>query len=225
MGQALSTEWGPVPVVLIFRRSTRQRRRRPTLHLLPSLLSLCFVLLIAEVKSFTWNCHMNVWKTTVCELFAVEYPKLLIRVEAFPPQKALSTLKDAQGVAKIARSLGNGLLATKLVLTELIRKLSSQHKRAKAPILNLWATFVRHGTASIVSTAATPTTEYNVFLFDASRFTPADVAHPNSCVQIARLRVRNCCCVKEPMTSGKLSSESRKVTWRDDVCQTSSGLY
>ena len=157
-----------------------------------------FRALIAEMKGSTGTCHMDVWKTTLCELFAVEYSKLPIRVEALPPhKKRFPHLKDAEATSllrlfeqvfisssgtfkewqRIARSLGNGLLTTKWAFTELIRKLSSQHKWAKAPILNHWASVVRHGTSSTASTAASTTTEYKDFMFDPSRFPPDDIEH------------------------------------------------
>ena len=56
-----------------------------------------FRALIGEMKGSTGTCHMDIWKTTICELFAVEYFKLPIRVEALPlHKKRFPHLKDAE---------------------------------------------------------------------------------------------------------------------------------
>ena len=158
-----------------------------------------FHALVAEMKSHPGSSQIDAWLLTIKDLFAVEFEKLPINATELPASKAryprlraseassLLRLFEQAFVAsagtfndwkKLASALGKDLVLTKWAFTAIVRRLTSQHKWAQAPVLNQWAQVVKQGTSTPKGSRDSPSNpKYEDFMFDPSKFTHEEAEH------------------------------------------------
>lgn len=143
--------------------------------------------------------QVEAWRTTIKTLFAKAFNAVSVQTEDLPAARKRFPKLNAEEASslvglfeqvfvrnhgtfsdwqKMATAITHELLTTKWALKEIIRRLSSQHKWAQAPVLNQWARVVRTGATSTNQEqpcASIPTQRFEDFMFDPSAFTEEQI--------------------------------------------------
>ena len=109
------------------------------------------------MKTYQGPGYVDVWKTTIQDLFADEYLRLPVRSSLLPVERArypqlrgkevdclldlfkqvfVETTGSFSEWRRLSRTIGLELLGSKWAFSQIVRKLDSQDKWAAAPVLN-----------------------------------------------------------------------------------------